>query len=72
MLYSGVQKSETTFTGEWESLYTVNGQRKSVMSYLATFGHSIHLYLPGTTDELCDDHWMLLEESQQEGYLFYL
>lgn len=40
----------------------------SVMSHLATLGHSIHLYLPCTADELGDDHWMLLEEREQEGY----
>ncbi len=43
----------------------------SAASHLASLGHSIHLYLPGTADELGDDHRMLLEERQQDGYFIY-
>lgn len=32
------------------------------MSYLATFGHSIHLHFPGAADELGDDHRVFLEK----------
>lgn len=46
-------------------------QNMSVMSHLAIFGHSIHLYLPGTADELGDDHWMLLW-GKMAGWLIYL
>lgn len=38
------------------------------MSHLSPFSYCIHLDLPGTADELGDDHWMLLEERQQDGY----
>lgn len=39
------------------------------MPHLAVLCNSIHLYLPGTADELRDDHWMLLEENKRvEGY----
>lgn len=56
--YSGLKESKTEITG----------QNMSVMSHLAILGHGIHLYLPGTADELGDDHWMLLNERQQDGY----
>lgn len=45
----------------------------SFMSNLAPLGHSVHLHLPGTTDELGDDHWMLLAEGQWgEGYSVWI
>lgn len=39
-----------------------------VLAYPAILRHSIHLHLPGTPDELGDDHWMLLEN---KGSIFF-
>lgn len=36
-----------------------------VLAHPAILCHSIQLHLPGTTDELGDDHWVLLEDKQQ-------
>lgn len=39
-------------------------QSMALVSHLSCFGHSIHLNLPSSTDELGDDNWMLLEGRQ--------
>lgn len=35
-----------------------------VLAHPAILCHGVHLYLPGTTDELGDDHWVLLKDKQ--------
>lgn len=36
------------------------------MTHPAILCHGVHLHLPGTTDELGDDHWVLLDDKQQQ------
>lgn len=37
-----------------------------VLAHPAILCHGVHLHLPGTTDELGDDHWVLLDDKQQQ------
>lgn len=43
--------------------YTLNSWGSA---HPASLCHRVHLHLPGTSDELGDDHRVLLEDTQQQ------
>lgn len=43
-----------------------NLKNTQVLAHPAILCNSVYFHLPGTTDELGDDHWVLLEDKQKQ------